>query len=198
MSASRAVAATPEAPDSGDALVLDRVSFALGPQRVGEVSMRVGEGEIVGLLGPKGAGKKALLRVIAAESKPLAGRIWTNHVDITALGLRARQDAGVFVCLHDHRRLRANRSMLEIVAAAIHREPKVLIVDEPFRRVEDTMRRQMLIALFEICRDAGLGVLMTDHDVRAALSLVDRAYLMHEGKILVAGTPDDLLRQQND
>jgi lipopolysaccharide export system ATP-binding protein len=44
-----------------------------------------------------------------------------------------------------------------------------------------------------ICRDAGAGVLITDHNVRWALSLVDRAYIMHEGKILVEGTTDYLL-----
>jgi lipopolysaccharide export system ATP-binding protein len=183
---------------NGDALILDDVSFALGPRGSGRLSIRVGRGEIVGLLGPNGAGKTSLLRVIEGESKPLTGRIRTHQQDITHLGRRARQDAGVFVCLHDRRRLRANRSMLEIVTTAIDREPKVLLIDEPLHRLEDALSQRALTALLKTCRDAGIGVLITDHDVRAALSAVDRAYLMHEGKILVGGTPDYLLSQPND
>jgi ABC-type branched-subunit amino acid transport system ATPase component len=140
----------------------------------------------------------ALLRVVAGESKPLTGRIWTHQMEITDLGRRGRQDAGVFVCFHDRRRLRVNRSMLEIVATAIHREPKVLIVDEPFQRLEGPLGRRALSALLEMCRNAGVGVLISDHDVRAALPLVDRAYIVHEGKIVVEGTTDYLLGQQDD
>ena len=89
--------------------------------------------------------------------------------------------------------------MLEIVATAIDREPKVLLVDEPFDGLENsTMQRQGLIALLRTCRQASVGVLFTDHNIREVLPLVDRAYLIYDGKIEAEGTPDDLTRPKSD
>jgi lipopolysaccharide export system ATP-binding protein len=88
--------------------------------------------------------------------------------------------------------------MLEIVATAINREPKVLIVDEPFQQLEGTLRRPVLSALLEMWRDTGAGVLIASQDVRETLRLVDRAYIINEGKIITEGTPDYLLSKPND
>jgi lipopolysaccharide export system ATP-binding protein len=45
-------------------------------------------------------------------------------------------------------------------------------------------------------KERGLGILLTDHNVRETLSITDRAYLIAEGKILISGTADDLLNSQ--
>jgi lipopolysaccharide export system ATP-binding protein len=197
MSGDRATIIPFGAPSGEDVLLLDNVTFARHSASSGHLSLRVGCGEIVGLLGPAGAGKTSLLRVIAGESRPIAGKIWAQQREITGLGHQAAQDAGVFVCLHDRHLLRANRSMLEIVAIAVQSRPKVLVVDEPFHRLEDTLPGRALISLFEACRHAGTSVLFTDHDVRRALPLVQRAYIIHEGKILVDGTPEYLTTPQD-
>jgi ABC-type branched-subunit amino acid transport system ATPase component len=115
--------------DSGSGLIVEGLSFKRGARRFGPLSLRVAGGRIVGLLGPNGAGKTSLLRAIAGELKPLAGSIRTSQTDLTHLSGRDRERLGVFVRLPDRRRLRENRSMLEVVAGAISREPKVLVLD---------------------------------------------------------------------
>lgn len=78
------------------------------------------------------------------------------------------------------------------IARAIATEPAFLLLDEPFTGIDpiavadiQTMIRQL--------RDRGLGVLITDHQVRETLAIVDRAYILNDGKIEVSGTADDVL-----
>ena len=176
-------------------LTLEDVSFKLGSRTFGPLSMRIRGGEIVGLLGPNGSGKSSLLRVIEGALKPVTGVIRTYGADITALNRSARQRGGVFVCLHDSRRLSANRSMLEVVASAVNRNPKVLVVDEPLNGLTGMLAKQAMIAVLKTCRQAGVAILLTDHNVRGALQIVDRAYLIHRGKVRFEGGPDELLDQ---
>ena len=46
-------------------------------------------------------------------------------------------------------------------------------------------------------KNHGLGVLITDHNVRDTLNIVDRAYILHDGKVLMSGTPDDVVNDRN-
>jgi lipopolysaccharide export system ATP-binding protein len=43
----------------------------------------------------------------------------------------------------------------------------------------------------------GIGVLITDHNVRETLEIVDRAYILHDGQVLMSGTPDDVVKNEN-
>ena len=43
----------------------------------------------------------------------------------------------------------------------------------------------------------GIGVLITDHNVRETLEIVDRAYILHEGRVLMSGTPDEVVHNEN-
>ena len=78
------------------------------------------------------------------------------------------------------------------IARAIATEPAFLLLDEPFTGIDpiavadiQTMIRQL--------RDRGLGVLITDHQVRETLAIVDRAYIMNNGRIEVSGTAQEVL-----
>ncbi|GAC1502568.1 MAG: LPS export ABC transporter ATP-binding protein [Vulcanimicrobiaceae bacterium] len=78
------------------------------------------------------------------------------------------------------------------IARAIATEPAFLLLDEPFTGIDpiavadiQTMIRQL--------RDRGLGVLITDHQVRETLAIVDRAYILNDGRIQVAGTAQEVL-----
>jgi lipopolysaccharide export system ATP-binding protein len=78
------------------------------------------------------------------------------------------------------------------IARAIATEPAFLLLDEPFTGIDpiavadiQTMIRQL--------RDRGLGVLITDHQVRETLAIVDRAYILNNGKIEVSGTAQEVL-----
>ena len=52
-------------------------------------------------------------------------------------------------------------------------------------------------ALVVQLRARDIGVLITDHNVRETLEIVDRAYILHDGKVLMSGTPDDVVQNEN-
>ena len=68
---------------------------------------------------------------------------------------------------------------------------KILLLDEPFANI-DPIAVAELQRLIAQLRQRHIGILIIDHNVRETLALVDRAYIMHEGRILAAGTPADL------
>ncbi|MFP4282281.1 MAG: LPS export ABC transporter ATP-binding protein [Opitutales bacterium] len=83
------------------------------------------------------------------------------------------------------------RRRLEIARALIT-DPKFLLMDEPFAGV-DPISVAEVQAIIRRLRERGIGVLITDHNVRETLSIVDRAYLLHEGRVLVEGPSDVLI-----
>jgi len=83
------------------------------------------------------------------------------------------------------------RRRLEITRA-LATEPKFLLLDEPFTGV-DPIAIDDIQRIVQDLREKGLGVLITDHNVRETLSITDRAYLLFEGKILVEGEADHLV-----
>ena len=78
------------------------------------------------------------------------------------------------------------------IARAIATEPKFLLLDEPFTGI-DPIAVADIQAMIRQLRDRGLGVLITDHQVRETLAIVDRAYILNQGKIEVSGTAHDVL-----
>ena len=73
------------------------------------------------------------------------------------------------------------------IARALVMEPKFMLLDEPFAGV-DPIKVENIQAIIHRLRERGLGVLITDHNVRETLSITDHAYIMSEGKILKQGT----------
>jgi lipopolysaccharide export system ATP-binding protein len=70
-------------------------------------------------------------------------------------------------------------------------EPSILLLDEPFAGI-DPIAVQDIQEVVSRLRDRGLGILITDHNVRETLSITDRAYIMFEGRVLLTGTARDL------
>ena len=83
------------------------------------------------------------------------------------------------------------RRKLEI-ARALVRKPSILMLDEPFAGV-DPLAVNDIQDIVRRLRDQGLGVIITDHNVRETLSVVDRAYLVYNGRLLKEGTSDELV-----
>ena len=91
---------------------------------------------------------------------------------------------------HAHKLSGGERRRVEITRALV-RQPSFMLLDEPFvgidpiavGEIQDIVRR---------LRERGLGVLITDHNVRETLSITDRAYIMYEGRILLQGSAQDL------
>ena len=83
------------------------------------------------------------------------------------------------------------RRKLEI-ARALVRQPSILMLDEPFAGV-DPLAVNDIQDIVRSLRDQGLGIIITDHNVRETLSVVDRAYLVYNGRLLKEGTSNELV-----
>jgi len=77
------------------------------------------------------------------------------------------------------------------IARALVTKPRFLLLDEPFAGV-DPIAVEDIQAIIADLRSKGIGILITDHNVRDTLSICDRAYLMSAGEILVHGTPEEI------
>lgn len=80
---------------------------------------------------------------------------------------------------------------LEITRALVT-SPKLLLLDEPFAGIDPIAVHEVKKILTRL-RDRGLAVLITDHNAREMLRLVDRAYLIHQGQVIYSGTADQML-----
>ena len=78
------------------------------------------------------------------------------------------------------------------IARALASKPHFLLLDEPFAGI-DPIALGDIRDLVTHLRDRGLGVLITDHNVRATLEIVDRASIIHDGRVLMDGTPDEIV-----
>jgi lipopolysaccharide export system ATP-binding protein len=87
------------------------------------------------------------------------------------------------------------RRRLEI-ARALATSPRFVLLDEPFAGIDPIS----VIDIQKIVRfltDRGIGVLITDHNVRETLDICDRAYILNQGEVLAAGTPDEIIYNES-
>ncbi|PRY91652.1 LPS export ABC transporter ATP-binding protein [Donghicola tyrosinivorans] len=82
------------------------------------------------------------------------------------------------------------------IARCLAADPKYLLLDEPFAGV-DPISVGDIRALVHDLKKRGIGVLITDHNVRETLEIVDRAYILHDGKVLMSGTPEQVVQDEN-
>ncbi len=78
------------------------------------------------------------------------------------------------------------------IARALVTAPKFLLLDEPFAAIDPISVGELQRVLLQL-KARGLGIIITDHNVRETLRIVDRAYLIHQGRVLVEGTGDFLI-----
>lgn len=87
------------------------------------------------------------------------------------------------------------RRRLEI-ARALASNPKFILLDEPLAGI-DPLAISDIKYLVSHLKDRNIGILITDHNVRETLDIVDRAYVIYEGKVLIEGTPAEIVRSEN-
>ncbi len=78
------------------------------------------------------------------------------------------------------------------IARALAGRPAYMLLDEPFAGI-DPIAVGDIQTLVHHLKDRGIGVLITDHNVRETLGLIDRAYIIHSGRVLMEGTPEEIV-----
>ena len=81
------------------------------------------------------------------------------------------------------------------IARALASQPSFMLLDEPLAGI-DPIAVEEIRTLVSHLRDRGIGVLITEHNVQETLKIVDRAYILHEGKLLMEGSPAEIVADE--
>ncbi|MEZ5346071.1 MAG: LPS export ABC transporter ATP-binding protein [Pyrinomonadaceae bacterium] len=231
-----------EAPDKS--LSAKHLRKTYGRRRVvDDVSLFVGRGEVVGLLGANGAGKTTTFYMMTGLERTEKGSIALNGEDVTKLPMYLRARLGLGYLPQEpsiFRKLSAEQNILAVletmkltrtqrferleelleefgvthvrktrgdslsggerrrveIARCLATEPQFILLDEPFAGIDpiaiDDIREIILYL-----KEQGIGILITDHNVRETLGITDRAYIMAEGSILRSGNPSELVDDED-
>jgi branched-chain amino acid transport system ATP-binding protein len=220
-------------------LTLSAVSASYGAvPAIGDISIEVGEGEAVGLLGANGAGKSTTLRAISGLMRLTAGTITFLGTNIAALppykvaelGIahvpegrqvfpemtvqenleigayvpRAKADRGrtldlvfsIFPVLAERRRqlagtMSGGEQQMLAVGRGLMLRPRLLMLDEPSLGLAPVMTDITFQKIQEI-HAMGTAILLVEQNVARALTLVQRAYVLESGRIIMRGSSADL------
>jgi lipopolysaccharide export system ATP-binding protein len=82
------------------------------------------------------------------------------------------------------------------IARALAANPSIMLLDEPFAGIDPLSISDIRSLIVEL-KKRGIGVLITDHNVRETLDIVDRGYIIYDGRVLFAGSPEDLVADEN-
>jgi lipopolysaccharide export system ATP-binding protein len=122
------------------------------------------------------------------ETLPLRREEREQKMDrlIEKLGLeRVRKSRGYMLSGGERRRVEIARSLVI--------DPHFLLLDEPFSGIDPIQVAELQEIIYDL-KQSGIGILITDHNVAVTLAVTDRAYIINEGRIFRAGTPDALGR----
>lgn len=205
---------------------------------VNQVSIEVGQGEIVGLLGPNGAGKTTTFYMVVGLIRPDLGQVLLDREDVTTYPMYMRAQRGISYLPQEpsiFRKLTVEENILAVlepqkisykakikrvrslldefnighirnakgfslsggerrrveISRALATSPSFILLDEPFAGI-DPIAVSDIQSIVQRLKTKGIGVLITDHNVRETLSITDRAYIISEGKIIAAGDPDTI------
>ncbi len=124
---------------------------------------------------------KAILEIMNMDKDQIAARLESLMAE---LGISHLRKSMAYTLSGGERR------RLEI-ARALVTKPSFMLLDEPFSGI-DPIAVQDIQSIVVSLKDKGLGLLITDHNVRETLAITDHSYIMADGKILVCGKPEDL------
>lgn len=228
--------------DVGLHIVNLRKSYRKRPV-IRDVSIDLGRGEVVALLGPNGSGKTTCFYSIAGLVTPEGGKVIIDGREVTTLPMYRRAQLGIGYLPQEMSIFRGMTvednimSILEIAETNKHRRrerleallsefsiehlrrasamalsggerrrveiarclaagPKYVLLDEPFAGVDPIAVGEIRHLVADL-KTRGIGVLITDHNVQETLQIVDRAYILHDGKVLMSGTTEEVIQDEN-
>jgi len=175
-----------------------------GRQVVHNTSLRVASGQIVGLLGPNGAGKTTAFYMIIGLIKPDDGQILLDDEDISMapMHIRARkgigylpQEASIF------RKLSVSDNIMAILEArtgltSSDRDAKLSKLLEELNISHLRISVNDIKSIIRALSGRGIGILITDHNVRETLDICELAYIFNAGSVLAEGTPAQILQNR--
>jgi len=127
----------------------------------------------------------AILEAVHVPRRERKARL-TEHLGELGLDHVARQKAYTLSG--------GERRRLEIARALVTR-PHFLLMDEPFAAIDPISVAEVQRIMRQL-KDRGIGIIVTDHNVRETLRIVDRAYLIHKGRVLTEGTGEFLIQDE--
>ncbi|KJZ19355.1 LPS export ABC transporter ATP-binding protein [Loktanella sp. S4079] len=228
--------------DIGLHIVNLRKSYRKRPV-IRDVSIDLGRGEVVALLGPNGSGKTTCFYSIAGLVTPEGGKVIIDGREVTTLPMYRRAQLGIGYLPQEMSIFRGMNvednimSILEIAVKSRHRRlerleellsefsiehlrrasamalsggerrrveiarclaagPKYVLLDEPFAGVDPIAVGEIRHLVADL-KNRGIGVLITDHNVQETLQIVDRAYILHDGTVLMNGTTAEVIADEN-
>ena len=180
------------------------------------LSFSMESGQVTGLLGPNGAGKTTTFYMIVGFIKANGGSIILDGTDITSMPMYKRsrlglsylpQESSIFRKLTVEENIRlviqtrkdldrhAREELLEELISDFGISPHFLLLDEPFAGI-DPKAVWEIKQLIKKLSAKGIGILLTDHNVRDALSITTCAHIINEGSIIVSGTRQELISNE--
>ncbi|OWK31770.1 LPS export ABC transporter ATP-binding protein [Sphingomonas mucosissima] len=133
--------------------------------------------------------EKNILTVLELAEPNAAARQRKLDTLLEEFGLTRLRDAPAMALSGGERR-RAE------IARALAADPSIILLDEPFAGI-DPLSIADIRALVKQLKQRGIGVLITDHNVRETLDIVDRGYIIYDGRVLFSGAPADLVADPN-
>ncbi len=133
--------------------------------------------------------EKNILAVLELSEPDKNARLKKLDTLLDEFGLTRLRDAPAMALSGGERR-RAE------IARALAADPSIMLLDEPFAGIDPLSIADIRDLIVQL-RGRGIGVLITDHNVRETLEIVDRGYIIYDGRVLFAGTPSELVADEN-
>ena len=224
-------------------LIINKISKSFGNKPiVRDLSLNIKKGEIVGLLGPDGAGKTTTFYMIVGLVKPDTGSIILDKIDVSDLPIYIRGERGISYLPQEPSIFRGMNvednimSIIEIIekdkskhiiilenllnefdiahvrksksivlsggerrrleiARTLASNPSYLLLDEPLTGIDPVSIEEIKLIIKKLKRK-NIGILITDHNVRETLKIVDKVYIVNEGAVFFEGNPNDAINDE--